>query len=222
MTTIDPSAQDIAHFLQEHPSFFDEHAAVFATLHVPNPHGGRAISLAERQILTLRERNRSLEWRLNELVRNAGENATISQQVTAWSERLLRETDPGRIPGEIALGLAEQFKLDHAGLRLWNLPGVAGDGEHGYGAAVSDDVRTFADSLKTPYCGNDTGFEAVRWLDGTPKSLALVALRPQLDAPSIGLLILGSDDASRFTPEMGTAFLETIGRLASAVLQRLT
>ncbi|OZI72118.1 DUF484 family protein [Bordetella genomosp. 12] len=221
MTTNDPSAQDIAHYLQEHPAFFDEHAAVFATLHIPNPHGGRAISLAERQILTLRERNRSLEWRLNELVRNAGDNETISQQVTAWSERLLRETDAARIPAEITLGLAQQFNLDHAGLRLWNLTGLQSDGEHGYGAAVSDDVRTFADSLKAPYCGNDTGFEAVRWLDGTPKSLALVALRLQADAPSVGLLILGSDDAARFTPDMGTAFLDTIGRLASAALHRL-
>ncbi|AHV91750.1 DUF484 family protein [Bordetella holmesii] len=221
MTTNDPSAQDIAHFLQEHPAFFDEHPTVFANLHVPNPHGGRAISLAERQILTLRERNRSLEWRLNELVRNAGDNETIAQQVTAWSARLLRETDAARLPAEITLGLAEQFNLDHAGLRLWNLPGLPAEGQHGYGAAVSDDARTFADSLKTPYCGNDTGFEAVRWLDSTPKSLALVALRLQADAPSVGLLILGSDDAARFTPEMGTAFLETIGQLASAALHRL-
>ncbi|AZY47828.1 DUF484 family protein [Bordetella avium] len=221
MTTIDPSAEDIARYLQEHPSFFDEHAAIFSNLHIPNPHGGRAISLAERQILTLRERNRSLEWRLNELVRNAGDNEKISQQITLWSERLLRETDTTRLPGEIALGLAEQFNLDHTGLRLWNLAGLPRTGEHAYGADVSDDVRTFADSLKTPYCGNDTGFEAVRWLDSTPKSLALIALRLAPELPSIGLLVLGSDDAARFTPEMGTAFLETIGRLASAALGRL-
>ena len=35
------------------------------------------------------------------------------------------------------------------------------------------------------------------------------------------MLVLGSDDPERFTEDMGTDFLETIGRLASAGLQRL-
>ena len=67
MTDTAFTAQDIAVFLQENPGFFDEHADVFATLQVPHPHGSRAISLGERQILALRERTRELEWRLNEL-----------------------------------------------------------------------------------------------------------------------------------------------------------
>ena len=52
MTDTAFTAQDIATFLQEHPGFFDQHADVFATLQVPHPHGSRAISLGERQILT--------------------------------------------------------------------------------------------------------------------------------------------------------------------------
>ncbi|WP_459616120.1 DUF484 family protein [Bordetella sp. 2513F-2] len=213
------TAQEIAAFLQEHPAFFAQHADVFASLRVPHPHTAHAISLGERQILALRERTRQLEWRIDELVRNANANESIGRHIEQWSARLAAESDPQHIPGAIALGVAEQFALNHVALRLWNLPGLAP--ESAYGAAVSEDVRTFADSLKTPYCGNDTGFEAVSWLDATPQSLALVALRPAEDAASVGLLVLGSDDPARFDPEMGTAFLESIGRLASAALQRL-
>jgi uncharacterized protein YigA (DUF484 family) len=90
-----------------------------------------------------------------------------------------------------------------------------------YGEPVTQDVRTFTDSLKTPYCGTDTEFEAAGWLDAKPKSLALVPLRLEADGPAVGLLVLGSDDAERFTPEMGTTFLESIGQLASAALHRL-
>lgn len=218
MTDTAFTAQDIAAFLQDHPGFFDEHADVFATMQVPHPHGSRAISLGERQILTLRERNRELEWRLNELVRNATANESIGSHLAKWCSRLLSENDAQRVPGEIALGLAEQFELNHVALRLWNLSELA---PTGYGEPASQDVRTFTDSLKTPYCGTDTDFEAAGWLDSKPKSLALVPLRLEADGPAVGLLVLGSDDPERFTPEMGTTFLESIGQLASAALHRL-
>lgn len=218
MTDTAFTAQDIADFLQNNPAFFDEHAEIFATLQVPHPHGTRAISLAERQILTLRERVRELEWRLNELLNHADSNETIGSHVLQWCSRLLGETEQQHLPGEITLGLAEQFDLNHVALRLWNL---AGQPPTGYGEPVSQDVRTFTDSLKTPYCGPDTEFEAVAWLDAKPQSLALIPLRLEPDQPSIGLLVLGSDDPTRFNPEMGTVFLESIGCLASATLHRL-
>lgn len=218
MTDTPFTAQEVADFLRDNPKFFDAHADVFASLQVPHPHEPRAISLGERQILTLRERNREVEWRLNELMHNASSNESISVRLSQWCCRLLAETDPQRLPGEIALGLAQQFDLNEVGLRLWRL---ASQDQTGYGAPVSDDVRTFADSLKTPYCGNDTEFEAAGWLSAKPKSLALVPLRPAPDEPSMGLLVLGSDDPERFSPGMGTAFLDTVGNLASASLRRL-
>lgn len=218
MTDASYTAQDIARFLEDHPEFFDQHADVFATLHVPHPHGSRAISLGERQILTLRERNRELEWRLTELARNADTNESIGDHLSHWCCQLLGETEPQHLAGEIALGLAQQFNLNHVAMRLWTL---AGQPETGYGEPVSADVRAFTDSLKAPYCGLDTEFEAVGWLDAKPQSLALIPLRLESDGPSVGLLVLGSDDPDRFSPDMGSAFLEAIGRLASATLRRL-
>jgi len=218
MTETTISAQYIANFLRENPAFFSEHAEVFSTLHVPNPHGSRAISLGERQILTLRERNRMLERHLSELTHNALSNESIGERISQWCCRLLSETDPRQLPQTLTQGLREQFKLEQVALRLWNLSELP---ETGYSVAVSPDVRTFADSLKTPYCGSDTGFEAVGWLDTPPQSLALIALRLDNQAPSIGLLVLGSDNPERFNPELGTEFLQSIGRLASAALQRL-
>lgn len=218
MTTTELSAHAVAKFLQENPGFFEAHADVFATLAVPHPHQGRTVSLGERQILTLRERTRELEWRLAELVHQANRNETIGDHLKHWCQRMLAESDPLRLPGEIAIGLAEQFDLQEAALRVWSLRAMT---EEGYGAPVSDEVRAFADTLKVPYCGSDTDFEAVSWLAAKPASLAMVALRPAADAPAFGLLVLGSDDPERFTPDMGTAFLENVGQLASAALRRL-
>jgi uncharacterized protein YigA (DUF484 family) len=218
MTDSTYSAQDIADFLAAHPDFFVAHADVFATLRVPNPHGAQVISLAECQILTLRERHRELEWQLSALIHNARQNQRIADALTGWSRRLLAEAHPTLIPGAIALGLAETFELPATALRVWGLPGIP---ETGYGEPVTDDIRTFANSLKQPYCGTNTEFEAAAWLPAKPTSLALVALRLVPDGPSCGLLVLGSDDAARFDAAQGVAFLETIGSLAQAALARL-
>jgi uncharacterized protein YigA (DUF484 family) len=218
MTDLSLSAHDVAAFLSQHPDFFETHADVFTALRVPNPHGAGTISLGERQIHSLRERNRELEWRLSQLVHNANNNEGIGARLTRWSTRLLAENNPQHIPGEIALGLAEIFDLADVALRVWGLPQAP---DTGWGAPASEDVRTFADSLKAPYCGTDTGFEAAAWLQQNPESLAMVVLRPDPDSPSIGLLVLGSSNPERFTADMGHAFLETIGALASAALLRL-
>ena len=50
-------AKDVAEYLKQHPKFFEDYADVLAEIFVPHPHGGHAIPIAERQILTLRERN---------------------------------------------------------------------------------------------------------------------------------------------------------------------
>lgn len=211
------SAQEVATFLQENPGFMAEHADVFSALEVPHPHQARAISLGERQILTLRDRLRDFEFRFAELVRNAALNETTTTKLIDWCARMLAEHSTLRLPGEITLGLAEHFNLQEVGLRVWGLDLPP----EGVGEPVSDDVKAFADSLAAPYCGTDTQFAAAAWLAARPASLAIVALRNGPKEPAFGLLVLGSDDPDRFAPEMGTAFLETVARLAGAALRRL-
>ena len=45
-------AHSVAEYLQQHPEFFGEYADVLAEIYVPHPHGGHAIPIAERQIVT--------------------------------------------------------------------------------------------------------------------------------------------------------------------------
>lgn len=161
------TAQNVARFLQEHPEFFVQHAELFSTIEVPHPHQARAISLGERQILTLRERLKDFEFRLAELVRNAALNELTTDKLNRWCVRMLAEPVGARVPEQIAQGLTEQFNLQEVGMRLWglNLP------EEGIGEAVSDEVRDYANTLTTPYCGNDTKLAAASWLKTPPHPL---------------------------------------------------
>jgi uncharacterized protein YigA (DUF484 family) len=91
-----------------------------------------------------------------------------------------------------------------------------------FARAVSDDAKIFASSLGAPYCGVNTGFEAVQWLNdpGQASSLALIPLRHDGANGAFGLLVLASPDPTRYSADMGTDFLARIGEVASAALTR--
>lgn len=213
------SALTVARFLQENPEFFSEHAELFAALTVPHPNQSRAISLGERQIMALRDRQKELEMRLAALSHQASFNEGVADKVTRWCEVMLTANDAQTIPGHIIAGLAETFDIPEVGMRLWNLDIAA----EGVGEPVDEDARKFAESLGAPYCGPNKEFSVAQWLRDAPASMAMVAIKHGAsdDAATVGLLLLGSDDPERFTSDMGTTFLETIGRLASAAIGRL-
>ncbi|WP_368646442.1 DUF484 family protein [Castellaniella ginsengisoli] len=212
------TAQDVADYLSRNPDFFEAHADVFSSLHVPHPHQARAISLGERQILTLRARVKEHEHRLMQLLHNAGGNERINQSLMQWCARMLAEPEAGRIPAHIIRSLSDQFDLSAIALRVWDLPALE-DSE--FAQDIDAGIRAYAESLAQPYCGPNKDQEPARWLASEPASLAILPLRTLNGAAPVGLLVLGSDDAGRFTPDMGTAFLSLIASLAGAALGRL-
>ena len=70
----------VVSYLKQHPEFFEEHAEFLATIMIPHPHGGRAIPISERQILTLRDKSKQLEDKLRELIEFGEENDAIGEK----------------------------------------------------------------------------------------------------------------------------------------------
>jgi uncharacterized protein YigA (DUF484 family) len=125
------------------------------------------------------------------------------------------------LPDAIAQELQSLFSIPQVAIKVWDVAAPFADAD--FATGVSDDARSFAASLSTPFCGLNVGLEAVHWLPepAVAKSVALIALRPGAASQAFGLLALASPDAERFTSGMGTDFLQRIGELASAALSRL-
>ena len=215
---------DIANYLANTPDFFLRHAELLAAVQLNSPHGHRAVSLQERQAEMLREKIKLLEQRIMEMLRNGNDNVIVSNKIIRWAGNLMQGSDVRQLPQQLAIDIEQQFAVPQVGLRLWD---VAADyAAEPYAQGVSEDLKSFASSLTEPFCGLNTGFESVNWLE-TPAaitSLALIPLRmgpSGSSAPAFGLLVLASGDAQRFTSGMGTDFLARIGELASAALSRL-
>ncbi|QYY31716.1 MULTISPECIES: DUF484 family protein [Cupriavidus] len=220
------NAQDVAAYLQSNPEFFEDHAELLATVQLTSPHSHRAVSLQERQMEILREKNKGLELRLADLMRHGHDNDRTQQRMHAWQLRLLAEPDSHALPYAVQDGLQQVFDVPAVALKLWSVAEQFAHMEVAQGA--SDDMRLFAEGLRAPYCGANAGFEAAGLLElDEVASLAMVALRPpvrtvgEVPGAAFGLLVLGSADARRFHEGMGTAYLTQIGEVAGAALNRL-
>jgi uncharacterized protein YigA (DUF484 family) len=215
--TMDPAA--IAQFLVDNPQFFEQHATLLGEVKLSSPLTGRAVSLQERQMEVMRDKYRTLELRMSELVRHAEENAAIANRFHGWTQQLLRTRVPGEIPTAVADGLVKHFIVPHATLRLWKLAPEHAD--TWYTNGVSEDVRLFASSLRAPYCGPNKDFEAVSWLADANAVRSTVLLPLRAGGSAFGLLVLGSPDPDRFSAAMATDFLVHIGETASTALAPL-
>ena len=196
---------DIANYLANTPDFFERHAELLASVQLTHPHSQRAVGLQERQALMLRDKIKSLEHRIMDMIRHAHENMALTAELPAVTVDNIREL----------------FQVPQVALRLWDL-----DSTHAaavYAQGVTEAVREQAAGLATPYVGANTGFEAVQWLEQPEQaaSVALMALRPAPGQDAFGLLVLASPDAQRFNSQMGTELLERLAELAGAALTSL-
>lgn len=212
---------DIAQFLVNTPDFFVRHADLLSSVQLTSPHSHRAVSLQERQAEMLREKIRHLELKFAQMLRHGQDNVLIADRLLAWAAQLMLVPEPLAVPDCVTVGLQAQFQVPQAAIKVWGVAPAWADQAFAQGA--SDDAQVLANSLTRPYCGNNPGLEPSRWL-AQPEavaSIALLPLRASPDAPAFGLLVLASDDAKRFTEDMGTEFLERIAELAAAALSRL-
>ena len=207
------NADDIARFLKTHPQFFDQHPELLETISVPHPHGGRAIPLAERQMVAVREKLRLLEGKLTELIHFGEDNDAISEKVHRLSVALVAARDLAALTRSLYFHLREDFAVPHVALRIWG-KSVPADFEEA--RAVDEAQRQHAATMGAPQCGPATGNAFVPWFGEAAEHVRSIALVPLGQTAVFGLLALGSEDAKRFFPEMGTLYLRRIGELCAA------
>ncbi len=215
---------DIANYLVNTPDFFERHAALLASVQLTSPHGKRAVSLQERQAEMLRDKIKAIEHRMMDMIRNGNENTLLSDKLLAWTRSLFLAADSASMPELIVNEVRDHFLVPQVAIKVWDVEPTLLGAEFAKG--VSEDAKVFASSLMEPFCGLNTGFEAVSWLPEpqTALSLALLPLRIATvggPTPAFGMLVLASSDAQRFNSGMGTDFLQRIAEIASAALSRL-
>ena len=212
-------ANDVAKFLKANPQFFDQNPQLLESIYVPHPHGGRAIPLTERQIVSLREKVKLLEGKLGEFVRFGEDNDAIGEKVHRLSLALLGARDFAATAQALYFHLREDFAVPHVALRVWGKSLLDGTQE---GSPVEAELRDKAETMGAPLCGPAAGNPFLPWFREAGEHVRSVALVPLGQTSIIGLLVLGSEDPRRFFSEMGTLYLRRIGELTAGALAART
>ncbi len=208
---LDP--QQIATYLRSHPDFFEAYAPLLADIQLPHPHGGRTISISERQVLTLRDKNRLLESKLAELIQFGEENDAIGEKVHRFAVALLGARSVEHVLDIVYSYLGDDFTVPNIAIRLW---GVNTPPERLEFSAVEAQIPTITLAMAAPLCGQHPIQETLAWFGNEAAQLKSFALIPLKHGDLGGLLVLASEDANRFYPEMGNLFLKRIGDLVAA------
>ena len=211
---------ELEHYLQQHPDFFERHLGLLAELRVPHP-VRPAISLIERKLALLSERNQRLEQHLRELVQVARENDALNQRLQQFTVALLEAENLEALLSSVPMILRDHFAAEASALRLAATPKpkrLQREREFVSASEWSQHAHLMRDGR--PYCANLTSIE-VEWLFSDYQSnIASVALIPLQGADWQGLLAIGSSDAQRFQPGMGGLFLSRLSEQLCQALAR--
>ena len=222
-----PDEAAVVEFLQGCPDFFERNGALLAKLRLPHLRNeGATVSLVERQVEVLRERNQALERKLKELVDVARGNDALADRIHRLSQRLIRARDLAATIAAIETSLREDFDAMQAVLVLLG-PEAAAQAELAPAfvrASTHDspDMRMFEALLQTgkPRCGQVRDSQRDFLFGAGTVAIGSVALAPLGPKGSIGMLAFGSSDAERFHPGMHTDFLSRIADLVAFALTR--
>lgn len=217
-----PDADQVADYLRDHPEFFIGRDALLTDLLLPHGSGG-SVSLVERQLSLLRERNQGMRRRLNEMVRTARFNHRLFERTLELTLHLMETRGAEARLHSLGEGLTHGFDLDAVAMH-----GIEREGfPKSLRAAVPVTTEAAASeavaNLLRPgriVCGLLREPELDFLFGEQQTKVASAAVMPVEVPGGLLLLALGSQDPNHFTPDMGTLFIRFLGDAIARLLEQ--
>ena len=212
--------QLIADYLQENTDFFVNQPQLLADLNLPHE-SGDAVSLVERQVSILRERNMDMRRRLSRLLDNARDNTKLFEKTRRLNLMLLEAQHLKDVVDSIFFSFENDFEIEFTSLILF------GDGSR-FPETKARFVTTqtarqhasrFLSSHKT-LCGELPADEVSFIFAEFAATTTSCAVAPLINGSIFGLLAVGSSNPHRYRSSMGTLFLSYISEILSRVIPK--
>jgi len=218
-TTEKLGAHEVATWLRRHPQFLKQFPDLALSLVVPREEGPAA-SLASYQLEVLRDKNRELSRRLQELFANAQENERLAVRTHQLALGLMRQESAAATLQAMAASLQEDFQGDLVRIVLFDSVDEL-EGVDWLQVIARDDARLapFRDAIAAaePICGRLHPDKQALLYGVRAEEVQSSALLP---VDGVGLVAVGSRDPNRFFPGMGTLFLRMMGETLGVALSR--
>ncbi len=220
-----PDEQQVVAFLMENPDFFLQNSLLLNDLEIPHEAGG-AVSLVERQVSVLRDRNKHFEEKLREMVDAVHDNQRLHVSLHRLAVNLFDAHSMDDILGVVDDELRHKLGTDFVYFRLYSDDVAAGDNESTHTYVEKDDevLQSFSILIEKGriQCGHFTDEQVAQLFMDDAQEVESAAIIPISNAGVHGLVALGSKDAQRYHAGMGTDFLSSLADLIGAAMRRAT
>ncbi len=213
-------AEAVAAWLQQHPDFFAEHDELLTAMRIPHQRGD-TVSLVERQLKLLRERNIEMRHRLSQLMDVARDNDRLFEKTRRLILALMDASSLEEIVIAVEDSLRQEFQVPFVSLILFSDNPMtvgrwvsAAEAQKAIGGLISGG-KTVCGALREHELEFLFGAEQSREVGST----AIVALNHQ---GLHGVLAIGSRDPQHYKSSVGTLFLTYIADVLSRLLPRFT
>jgi len=214
--------QAIVDYLLQHNNFFQDKNDLIERLSLTHP-AGQAVSLIERQVDILREKNTQINKQLSDLFSIAKDNETSTQKMHNLILSLLSCHHFHEVASLLQSRLVSDFSVDSVLLKLFSIDKLLLDSSS---LVCIDGQSTEAKVLqkliykREPVCGyfkqlDNEELQTTKQFD--IKSMAVMPLFVDKNN-CFGALILGSEDKQHFRPDSGTLFLKNLAEVVSYTL----
>ncbi|HET8729592.1 MAG TPA: DUF484 family protein [Moraxellaceae bacterium] len=215
-----PSETQVAAWLKAHPEFFGQHPDLLAEMAIPHATGG-AVSLVERQVAVLRDRNVELRERLQRLLDVARENDVLFEKMRGLILALLEAPSIAALAAALEDELRARFNSEFISLLLFDVEGATGAAHSVSLQSAQEKVpglvkgrQAIAGQLRADELTFLFGHEGER-----VKSCAVI---PLYHGRALGLLAIGASDPAHFRTSMDTLFISFIGEVLARIAAPLT
>jgi uncharacterized protein YigA (DUF484 family) len=214
---------DVARYLKSHSGFFLKRDDLLMDLKLTDPNGGNgnAVSLLERQVSLLRERNMDIRGRLNSLLDNARNNDLLFDKTKQLVLGLIEAQGLDTIVNTFTRSLISDFEIEFSSLTLFGNPDFHRTLSSRM-VPVDKAYQQIPRLLKNnkANCGVLTPEELQFLFLEQGDHIGSAAVVPLTHGHALGIIAIGSRDPDYFRSSMGTIFLSYIGEVLNRVLPR--
>ncbi len=214
-----PEAAAVIAYLLDHPDFFAEHDELLVSMRVPHQRGD-TVSLVERQLKLLRERNIEMRHRLSQLMDVARDNDRLFDKTRRLNLALMDAGSLEEIVIAVEDSLRQDFQVPFVSLILFSDNAMpvgrwvsSAEAQKAIGGLIGD--KTICGALREHELSFLFGAEQGKEVG----SSAVVTLN---HLGLHGVLAIGSRDPQHYKSSVGTLFLNYIADVLGRLLPRFT
>ncbi|MCX2979529.1 DUF484 family protein [Halieaceae bacterium IMCC14734] len=211
--------ESVREYLKQHEDFFERHPDMLDYLHIS--HGsGSAVSLVEKQVSVLRERNIEMRKRNNNLTNHARTNDSLFANTRTLVVALLEAKSRAELAAAFNHAMKNDFEVEYTSFILFGDPA---DSSEGCRIESSDSANIEIGSMLKngkATCGT-LRREELSYLFPAADSIGSAAVMPLVAQTELGVIAVGNSNPSYYTSNMGTMFLNHVAEVLVRLLPKL-